>query len=372
MPLAERMLAAILNARIDRACRRKLRGLRRHVALPPRDPRAERRYRDLWSPLGGKPDPVYLRLYQGVSGIASFAYVPENLYYKAVEPALNHRALALAYADKNVCRRYLPGREQALPETFLRGIGGVFHSTDSRPLTDAGDALAELPLNTPLILKPSVDSSGGSAVAEVVRGEDGRVRVNGAGMPPEAFVTLLRTRFAAGFVLQEKIRQHPWFQELNPSSVNTVRMVTFRSPADEAAHVLKAVVRFGRPGSLVDNQAAGGRAAGVTPQGQVQDFSVDKRGVREPLAKTDRSVPAYDAMADLARRAATGFPYHRLLGFDLCVDAQGAVKLLEINTRNLEINFLQMNLGPLFEEFTEEVAAFCARSRRSYVLDFEV
>jgi hypothetical protein len=80
------------------------------------------------------------------------------------------------------------------------------------------------------------------------------------------------------FVLQERIRQHPWFAAWNQSSLNTIRMMTYRSVVDNAVHPLGAVVRFGRPGSLVDNQAAGGLTCGVLKNGKTGSFVCDKMG----------------------------------------------------------------------------------------------
>jgi hypothetical protein len=75
-------------------------------------------------------------------------------------------------------------------------------------------------------------------------------------------------------------------------------------------------------------------------------------------------------MCQKASELAGRFPYHRLLGFDLCVTSEGRLRLLEVNVKNLEINFFQMSLGPLFGPHTQEVIDYCRSSKRSVVLDF--
>ncbi len=87
-------------------------------------------------------------------------------------------------------------------------------------------------------------------------------------------------------------------------------------------------------------------------------------------AKSNDSLPGIDEMKNYARNLASKYYYHRLLGFDFCVDNSNRVRLLEINCKNIEINFLQMNNGPLFGDFTDEIIDFCGSNKKSVVLDF--
>lgn len=374
MRLAKWMIGKLADARTERGCAVKLRRIRRN--LGGRAGRLEkglaREYRALWRPFGGKPDTGYPAVCAFLSGVNSHLYVPEPLYYRRIEPVLNNRAFSLACSDKNGYERLFREGERPLPETFLRGMDGVPYSAGFEPVPDLTLALASLPADVPLVLKPSVDSAGGAGVVELIPRPGSAMTVNGVLRDAGFVAELLEDRYRPGFVIQEKVRQHPWFASFNESSVNTVRMVTYRSVADERVHLLKAVVRFGRKGSLVDNQASGGFSCGILDDGRVRPIFIDKYGTRGRLQPPQSGVPGFQAMLAMAKDLAAKFPYHRLLGFDFCVDSDQEVRLLEINTKNLEINFLQMNLGPLFGEHTGEVADFCAGRRRTMVLDFEV
>jgi hypothetical protein len=59
------------------------------------------------------------------------------------------------------------------------------------------------------------------------------------------------------------------------------------------------------------------------------------------------------------------------LGFDVCLDHNGDIKLLEVNNMNNEINFYQMNNGPLFGLFTDEVLRFLTTNLKTIMLDFD-
>jgi hypothetical protein len=61
-----------------------------------------------------------------------------------------------------------------------------------------------------------------------------------------------------------------------------------------------------------------------------------------------------------------------LLGFDFCVTENNEIKLLEINCKNIEINFLQMNNGPLFGEYSKEIIDYCLHTKKNVVIDFHI
>lgn len=66
----------------------------------------------------------------------------------------------------------------------------------------------------------------------------------------------LRTRINGRYLLQSRIDQHESMSALNPTSVNTVRLITFCR--ERMARVIFGAVRIGRFGKSVDNWAAGG------------------------------------------------------------------------------------------------------------------
>ena len=64
------------------------------------------------------------------------------------------------------------------------------------------------------------------------------------------------------YVFQSVINQHPELSELNPSSLNTVRIDTFK-PQRGNAEILSAFIRVGSKGNFVDNIASGGVYTGI-------------------------------------------------------------------------------------------------------------
>ena len=206
---------------------------------------------------------------------------------------------------------------------------------------------------------------------------DSKFIVNSNSLDQKQFIRILLEVYKNNFILQEKIIQHPFYANLNQSSLNTARMFTYRSIKDNCVTPLQSVLRFGKPGSLVDNQASGGFSVGISSNGLLNDFYVSKWGIKNPFSdkniiRQKSEVPGFFQMKEIACLIAKKYYFHRLLGFDFTFTESNEVKLLEINCKNLEINFLQMSNGPLFGDFTDEIIEYCLHNKKSVVLDFEV
>lgn len=334
------------------------------------------RYRKKWARLGGRPAIAYLQIYCAVSGVRSEDFVPENLYYSRIEPTLNRKDFSLAYADKNFYERYMPQYRGLFPLVRLRGINGKVYDHEYRLLTEPSAFFNLLKEGVEFILKPALETSGGKNVSVLII-DGGRFILGGEAFDASQFVRYLAVRYRNNFVIQERIVQHPFYAEFNPSSVNTIRVYTYRSITDERIHAVHTVLRFGQMGNLVDNQAAGGRTIGITPSGMLNSFSIDKWGcVLQEASRREvhcpGPIPGFCRMIEQAKAIAGKYYFHRLLGFDFCLDKEGQIKLLEINCKNIEINFLQMNNGPLFGPFTDEVIEHCLHYQKTIVLDFHI
>lgn len=366
MYLAKRLMYRAWNMHRAAIFRKKLRRLAA-LTRPAKLNAADREeHLKLWSVFKTKTSPIYPALYAAINGISTPLYTPEIIYYLDIEPVLNNRAFTPAYADKNFYEKHLPGYSHLFPVTVARGMNGIVLDRDYRHI-EKPEAIADLlEPGKMYLLKPGYESSGGRDIMLI---DDS--------IPKASLSEILANRYHLSFLLQEKITQHEWFASFNTSSVNTVRILTYRSPSGNSVHPLHAVLRFGKPGSLVDNQAAGGLTVGINREGLLNSFAVDKSGkiydtLEQLKPHVGEQVPMLNDIKELAIAIASEYSYHRILGFDFCVDSSNKVILLEINCKNIEINFIQMNNGPLFGEFTTEVIEFCKHNKRSVVFDFHI
>ena len=143
--------------------------------------------------------------------------------------------------------------------------------------------------------------------------------------------------FRGGLMVESYLRQHPWYEALNASSVNTWRIWVMRDPAGEAAQPVLAYLRMGRAGAAVDNMGGGGLYAPLRADGALGaggDGSIFRRRF---AAHPDSGVaiegvrPPFVAEAvDLAARTLDALPALAFAGMDIAVAPEGPV-VIEVN-----------------------------------------
>ncbi len=362
----------------DKGCHKKLKKIRNNIGNLNVDESSEKEYIKLWERFGKNPPVLFHRCMCTISDIVSSLYVPENIHYKYIEPVLNNRSLALIFNDKNFFERYLIEHKQYFPKAILRGINGVFYCREYNqlPVDKVLNLLSHLPEGGEFILKPAIITGGGENVV-LVQKKDGRFLILNNHYSNNGLYLILKDNYSGSFVLQNRINQHPWFETFNSTSLNTVRLYTYRSVVDETVIPLTAYIRFGKPGSIVDSSSQGGRTCGVLMNGKINDFALGKYGEKYCdldciIKNRGTRVPFFEEMKIIAREIAPFFNYHRLLGFDFSVDDKNNIKLMEINNLYIGIINQQMNTGPLFGEYTKEVVEYCLSHKKSVFFHFYI
>lgn len=188
-------------------------------------------------------------------------------------------------------------------------------------VVDAAGLSAFIARHPTLILKP-VDGLGGHGVEKVEAASIGDV---------DAFLSrALETR---QFLLEECLTQHPELARLNPSSVNTLRLITFRKAGE--AHLLAAALKIGN-GGAIDNFSDGGMYTMVDDAGHTLSPAFDDAGhtfIEHPLTGVTIPgfvVPLFRAAVELVSKAAGVVPEIPYVGWDVAIRAEGPV-LIEGN-----------------------------------------
>ena len=149
-------------------------------------------------------------------------------------------------------------------------------------------------------------------------------------------------------VFQAPFEQHEAYARLNPSSVNTIRILTF---LDEQGppRVLYTKGRFGAEGSRVDNTRVGGRAFFFDDESRVSDFCHDSVGRKFSFpVKCTEAFPGVSLARDCAIRLHVLVPFLRIVAWDFVVDREGTARLLEWNTRSPDVWVNEALVGPLW------------------------
>lgn len=154
------------------------------------------------------------------------------------------------------------------------------------------------------------------------------------------------------FLLESYIRQHPDVAAINPTSVNTIRIVT----AQYKGHVklVGGGIRCGGTGSIVDNFHQGGIAYPLDLEtGIVCNLGRSKTGetyIRHPstgMIVPGFQVPHWDVLLEKIYKAALFCPRIGYVGWDIAVTQDG-VDFVECNINYPGITVIQLDMGDVY------------------------
>jgi hypothetical protein len=130
------------------------------------------------------------------------------------------------------------------------------------------------------------------------------------------------------FLLEEFLTQDPVMATLCPTSINTLRIVTFR--AENAVHTLARVLKMGNGGD-VDNFSGGGMYTMLDVDGVAHYPAFDESGAvfsTHPLTQTSIigfRVPQWQAVHALVEALAHEVPQIPYVGWDIAITPSGPV-----------------------------------------------
>lgn len=315
-----------------------------------------------WAPLLRFQTPYAYRLYSRYCGTT-----PDILSQTAtliINNTLNPQEFQLYYSDKNVFDRIFP--EGAMPRTILRRVKGLTLDAAYRnvSLSDAQFRRLLKDCGT-LVLKPTVDSDSGHGVILFHERPGGHFANDGTELTVRFF-----ENYGRDTVLQLGVTQHPVMARLNPGSVNTMRIATYKSVVDGTVHVLSFVVRMGNAGSEVDNLHAGGKMILIGADGKSAPYCIDQYGQRytthNGLDFTTFSfgIPNYEGVLDFCKEIASSMPELHLLQHDITVDADGIPRCIEVNNSSFSMWIAQYMGIPALGSHTDEILDYVVRNRR--------
>lgn len=136
---------------------------------------------------------------------------------------------------------------------------------------------------------------------------------------------------AGEWIVEELIEQDPRMAEWNPTSVNTIRIPSFRTK--NGIQILYPFFRMGRKGSVVDNAGSGGIMLSVDAKtGVFITDGMDEAGnvfVKNPdNGKIIKGwqVPKWNELLAFAKEVHESLPiYHKYVGFDFALTPNGWV-----------------------------------------------
>ncbi len=142
------------------------------------------------------------------------------------------------------------------------------------------------------------------------------------------------------YIFQPAIENHPEIKVINPTALNTVRLVTCRKKDRTLELFDSGALRTGRANVNVDNLAQGGIGIGIDEDGRLKryGYTYDKNYCYSKLeihpdsniVFEGRSIPFYWESVDLVLKAHELFPNIKTIGWDVAITSDGPL-LLEAN-----------------------------------------
>ncbi len=163
-------------------------------------------------------------------------------------------------------------------------------------------------------------------------------------------------------IVEDVIVQHPAMAALNPSSTNTLRVVTIIN--EQGPHVLYAHIRIGNSDRPVDNLHSGGMFSPIDlDTGKIQYPAYDKarntytHHPRTGVELQGYQIPYWRETRELCLKAALVVPQMRYVGWDVAITERGPIFVEGNNLPGYDI--LQMpphtpdkiGMLPRFREF---------------------
>jgi len=296
---------------------------------------------------GFKVPMTYDAFFSAYNGIESDRYLSPDLYFMYVVPALNRMEFRKAYSDKSFYPVLFPGIRQ--PEIVVICASGRYYDRLRAPVSK--EYAVNLCLSEPgsLIVKPSIDTGEGVGVDLLDTGSAEGVNK-----------VFSERECGAGFIVQRFFKQHTALNRINASSVNTMRLFTYRRQNGEIVNVWRQnFLRFGGTGAWKDNVSCDGGFCHVHEDGML-DGKVLTKAVVGAVPFGDRfpfkpfAIPSFDRAVDFVKELHSRLLYFDSIGWDIAIAEDGEPCLIEFNI-DANLRSAQMIGGPMFGEYIDEV-----------------
>ena len=326
-----------------------------------KNPKGLEQWYTKWKVLG-IPDKDYYRVFSQYIG-STIDIVPNNISHNIIIPILNPKRYISTYADKNLFDKFIRRKDGTFltPYTLIRSIRGVLFDQNYEQIekTKLNQILSA---ESSIIVKPSIDGSSGKGVLFFDKKQyEWQDRKSGDSLT----IQLLFDKIGSDFIVQRAMQQSPFMNDLCNTSVNTIRMAVYRSVIDNKCHALRAIIRIGKEGSLVDNAHAGGMFVGVDDTGRLGKYCCDQFGQTKTefnginFANKDLVIPNYEKVKNFAEEVGSYIPHLRLLALDIMLDRNNNPVLIEYNVKAFSPWLFEFTSGTAFGSYTDEIIDYC-------------
>jgi hypothetical protein len=279
--------------------------------------------------LGSSKYAPWLHVYCAVSGTFKDGWFPDNYYAMVVTPHKSGPVAKLANL-KTFTNRVL--NTPALPDVAYV-IDGIFYSRNFTPVPAADLPAVLFEANDRVFFKAD-NSYQGKSVSIMTKHD-------------------LQPRGLPDGVFQAEIRQHDFFAQMSANSTATIRITTAKE-LDGSVAVKAAYLRVGRASDDIVKSASHVRVSLNKATGDLADVAYlhDWRRIDSHpdtgFSFSGKTIPHFAEATELCRSLHASCPHIGCIGWDVCVDRDNLVKIMEWNAQYNDVKFSEATSGPCF------------------------
>lgn len=325
-------------------------------SIPFKRAEGENEYIEKWNSILRFSAPYAYRLYSHYVGANPYI-VSETATIK-INRILNPIRYDGYLSDKNNFDKILD--PTILPKTILRIICGQLYDSDYNPihnLTETGFQSHISPFER-IIFKPTVESNSGHGIDLFIKKGHKFFNNKNEELTISSFLAK-----GDNALLQEGLQQCKFMSQFNSSSINTIRIATYRSVKDNKVHILSIVIRMGASGKFIDNLHGGGKMVRINSNQYLANHCIDQYGTsyknHNGIDFTKRILfPYYTSVCELVKTEAKKLVDTRLIQWDIMINQNNIPRIIEFNINSFSFWIAQMTGTPAFGEYTDEIIEY--------------
>lgn len=318
-----------------------------------------------WDSYGIKYSPLSYKIFTKYIGVNDINIIPLEICAGIVEPILTPELYRAYYNDKNSYDSLFS--EFLMPETLIRNINGTYFDKNYKILTNIDESLVYIAkFYEKIIVKPTREASG--------RGVQLFNNVNGKFINKEGYTldkSYLSDNYKSNYIIQDIVKQSSFGSQFNESSLNTIRVVTYRSVMTGKTHVINSIMRIGAKGNCIDNAHGGGMFVGIDKNGKIGKYACNWLGEKKSIfnnidfENNEYIIPKFKDICQFAIDLSDKIIHHNLIAFDIALNEKEQPILIESNIGGFSAWLFQFTNGSAFGKYTDEIMEYCIKNYTS-------
>ncbi len=284
--------------------------------------------------LGGTKYAPWLEVYSAVAGSFKEGWIPNNYYAKIVVPSIKGAYGKIESLNSLSDKLFNNG----LFPNIAYFVNGFFYSNEY-------DVLSEKELKSFCFRNSDI----------LVFKIDNSLRGTGVYFFNKNNFDIQRIRILGNGVFQEYIHKHAYFNQIMPNSVATIRFTTVIENNGNCS--LRAC--YLRVGRIIDTHVKSSSQISISvdltsgelaKNGYTTNWDASIKHPDTGFLFMDKKIPEYAKCVSTVFELHKTFPFARCIGWDLVIDKNNKVKVMEWNGDHNGIIFSEATQGPCFAD----------------------